>query len=110
MDYWRSGRLFFRSPVYWLASFYQAILYCLVPGDIPDSVEVDISAIAEVGDDLKVDSIVLPSNIELITELDHMMVSVYVPRAEVEVEEEVPADEVPSENGSPDAEAASEEK
>jgi large subunit ribosomal protein L25 len=80
-----------------------------LPGNMPDAIELDISSISEPEDDLKVSALVIPSDLELITDPEHMLVSVIIPRAEVEaVAEEVPADEVPSDNGGekPSVEAA----
>ena len=70
-----------------------------LPGEMPDAIELDISTLVEADDNIKAEALVMPKNIELISELNLIMVSVVVPRAEVEavVEEEVAADAVPSE-------------
>ena len=79
----------------------EAVMVKGLPGDIPDALELDVSGISEPEDDLKVSALTIPGNIELITDPEHMLVSVIIPRAEVEVvaEEEVAADEVPSDKG-----------
>ncbi len=72
-----------------------------LPGEMPDAIELDISSLVEADDNIKAEALVLPKNLELITELNQILVSVIVPRAEVEAvaEEEVAADAVPSDNG-----------
>ncbi len=79
----------------------ESVLVKGLPADIPDAIELDISGISEPTDDLKVEALTIPATVELLTETDHMLVSVIVPRAEVEAAqaEEVPADQVPSDNG-----------
>ncbi len=83
-----------------------------LPGNMPDAFEVDISSLVDADSILKADALVVPKDIELITEPTMILVSVIIPRAEVEavVEEEVAADEVPSDNGTPDASKAEESK
>lgn len=80
-----------------------------LPGEMPDAFELDITPLAEADDNIKAEALVLPKNLELITEPNQILVSVVVPRAEVEavVEEEAAADAVPSDNGgeAPKAEA-----
>jgi large subunit ribosomal protein L25 len=73
-----------------------------LPNDIPNSIEVDISEIKTEEDDVRATELVIPSNVEMIDmDPDQVIVSVTVPRAEVEKEpeEEVDASEVPSDNG-----------
>jgi len=78
----------------------EAVMVKGLPTDIPDSIELDVSNISEPDDDLKVSALTIPKNLELITDPEQMLVSVIIPRAEVEaVAEEVAADEVPSDNG-----------
>ena len=59
-----------------------------LPGDIPDAISVDVSAIATADDDIRAASLNIPKNIVLLTEPDTVIVSVVVPRAEVEKESE----------------------
>lgn len=74
-----------------------------LPNDIPDAIEVDISSVTTEDDDIRMDALVIPSNVELLdTNQANVVVSVTVPRAEVEKEseaEEVTASDVPSDNG-----------
>ena len=75
-----------------------------LPNNIPDSIEVDVTKIATPDDDVRAGALIMPKDITLETEVDTVVVSVIVPRAEVEaVEEAADADaaaEVPSEHGS----------
>lgn len=73
-----------------------------LPNNIPSEIKVDISGIVTESDDVRASSLNIPSDVELIDmESDQVIVTVTVPRAEVEkeVEEEVSASEVPSDNG-----------
>lgn len=71
-----------------------------LPGNIPDSIVIDVTGITTQDDDVRASDLVLPKDITLITETDAVVVSVVVPRAEVEkIEEEVSAADVPSEHG-----------
>lgn len=76
------------------------------PNDIPDAIIVDVSAIATPDDDVRAGQLVLPKNITLATDEDTVVVSVIVPRAEVEKveEDEAAAADVPSEHGTPNTE------
>jgi large subunit ribosomal protein L25 len=57
---------------------------CL-PGDIMQSIEVDVSALNEVGDSLSVSDLVVPDTVELLTAAEEMVVRL---NAIVEIEEE----------------------
>lgn len=57
---------------------------CL-PGDVPEGIEVDISAL-EVGDSLKVSDLAVPSGVTVLTGPDESVLAVVVPQAR-EVEE-----------------------
>lgn len=73
-----------------------------LPGNIPDSITIDVTGLTAPDDDVRASQLVLPKNITLEMDLDTVIVSVVVPRAEVEkVEEEeaVAAADVPSEHG-----------
>jgi large subunit ribosomal protein L25 len=65
---------------------------CL-PQDLPDRIEVDISAIVEIGDALYVRDITPPPNVTFLTDLDEMIVQSTYAAAEVEEEEEVVEEE-----------------
>ncbi len=56
-----------------------------LPGDIPESIDVDVSALA-IGDHLTVADIVLPDGITAISEADQAIASVLAPRLEDETE------------------------
>ena len=72
-----------------------------LPGNIPDSIVIDVTGIATADDDIRASQLVLPKDIELITDEDTVVVSVVIPRAEVESQSEEPAEsEVPSDHGS----------
>jgi large subunit ribosomal protein L25 len=82
---------------------------CL-PGDVPEGIEVDISAL-EVGDSLKVSDLVVPSGVSVLTGADESVLAVVVPQArEVEEAEEAAAAEAAEaaegEGGEAGAEAA----
>lgn len=73
-----------------------------LPNQIPDSIEVDVTGIATEDDDIRMSQLVIPKEVELMeVDPDAVIVSVTVPRAEIEkeVEEEVAAADVPSANG-----------
>jgi large subunit ribosomal protein L25 len=89
---------------------------CL-PGDLPNLIEVDISGLGEIGDALYVRDLVIPSNVEVLTELDELVVVITAPAAEpieeeVEEEEEVYGAEEPEviERGKREEEEGGEEK
>lgn len=62
------------------------------PGDLPEVIEWDVSAL-EVGDTLHVGDIVVPEGVTLLDEPDTIIASVQAPRAEVEEEVVVEAAE-----------------
>jgi large subunit ribosomal protein L25 len=66
---------------------------CL-PADIPNHIVADISKLATVDDEVLAKDLVLPPNVRLVTEPDHVIVAVTLARAAVE--EEVETTEEPS--------------
>ena len=60
---------------------------CL-PGDLPSSIEVDISSLASIGDSLRVGEITLPPNVDVLNEPDESVVVVTFQMMEEEEEEE----------------------
>jgi large subunit ribosomal protein L25 len=56
------------------------------PGDLPESIDVDVAAL-EIGDTLHVRDIVAPKGVTILDEPDEVLVSVQAPRVEEEVEE-----------------------
>lgn len=84
-----------------------------LPGDMPEHIEVDVSEVTTEDDDIRASSLVIPAKIELVDmDPNQVIVSVTVPRAEVEKEaeeaEEVSAADVPSAHGTTE-ETSSEE-
>lgn len=72
-----------------------------LPNEIPNVIEIDVSGVVTEDDDVRMSSVTVPSNVELMNDdMDAVVVSVSVPRAEVEKEtEEVSAADVPSDKG-----------
>lgn len=72
-----------------------------LPGNIPDRITIDVTGITSQDDDVRASQLVIPSGVTLEEDADLVVVSVVVPRAEVEKleEEEVSAADVPSEHG-----------
>jgi large subunit ribosomal protein L25 len=60
------------------------------PGDLPEVLEVDVSAL-EIGDSLHVSDIVAPAGVHILDDPEEVLISVQAPR--IEVEEEVEAEE-----------------
>jgi large subunit ribosomal protein L25 len=77
-----------------------------LPGDLPDAITVDVTGIATADDDIRAGQLQMPKNITLVTEEDTIVVSVVVPRSEVEKVEETDASDVPSDHGASDSAAA----
>jgi large subunit ribosomal protein L25 len=79
-----------------------AVMVKGLPNKIPDAIEIDISNVATENDDIRMSALSAPEGVELIdVDADAVLVSVTVPRAEVEkeAEEEVAPADVPSDNG-----------
>lgn len=74
---------------------------CL-PGDVPEAIEVDVSALA-VGDSLKVGDLVPPKGVEIVSPADELVLAVVPPQAR-----EVAAAPAAAEAGAGEAEAAAE--
>lgn len=72
-------------------------VYCL-PASIPDSIEVDISAL-NLGESLVANDLVLPEGVELSTDPEETVVLIAAPSEEVEPEEEEEAAEEAAEEG-----------
>lgn len=80
-----------------------------LPSKLPDAIEIDVSGIVNEDDDIRMNALVSPEGVELIdVDPETVLVSVTVPRAEVEkeTEEEIDAADVPSDNGGENAEEA----
>ena len=61
-------------------------LLCL-PGDIPESIEIDITAL-DIGDSIHIEDIPLGENVEISTDVNFTVVTVLSPKVEEEVVEE----------------------
>jgi large subunit ribosomal protein L25 len=62
-----------------------------LPGDLPEGIEVDISAL-EIGDTISLGEVVLPARVTLVGDPEELLASVMAPKVEVE-EEEVSGEE-----------------
>lgn len=83
---------------------------CL-PGDVPDSIEADVSELA-VGDSIKVADLVAPEGVTILSPEDELVLAVVPPQArEVEevAAEEVEGEEAAAEGEAPEGEAPAEE-
>ncbi len=66
-----------------------------LPQDLPDRIDVDLSSINAIGDDLHVRDLALPPNVEILSNLDDLVVVAALPAAEEEeVATEAPVAEV----------------
>lgn len=79
------------------------------PANLPDVLTYDAEQLVEVGDHVTVASLTVPDGVEIKSEPETVIATVYEPSAIAAAndalagaEEEVPADEVPTENGSPE--------
>ena len=79
---------------------------CL-PGNIPSSVEVDISGLG-IGDNVMVESISVPEEVEIITELTEVIAAVAVPQEEEEEETTEEMDTLEMTEEEPDEEPSEE--
>ena len=74
-------------------SLEQLSIECL-PTDLPDSIDVDITGLEEIGDSLLVSDIQAPDGVEILSDPDDVVVVVIAQAAEeVEEEEEVELEE-----------------
>lgn len=68
-----------------------------IPASIPDEVVVDVTGVENEDDDIRASALLVPEKVELVTDPETVIVTVVVPRSEVEKEqEEVAAAEVPT--------------
>jgi len=70
-----------------------SIMVEALPLDLPSSIEVDITPLAELEQSLHVGDLPIPSNVTVLTDADVMVVKVSTPRVSVEGEEEAAAAE-----------------
>jgi len=59
-----------------------------LPKDLPDKLVLDITSLAEIGDKLTAESLVIPSGVTMITEPDILIVSVEETKAQISEEDE----------------------
>jgi len=86
-------------------------IFCL-PGDIPESIEIDITDL-DIGDAIHIDDISLGSDIEVASDVNFTVVTVLSPKieeAEEEVEEELEEAEAEAEGEAAEAAAEPEEE
>lgn len=76
-----------------------------LPGDIPEALELDISALEKIDDTLYVRNIALPRGVTLLSEADEPVVKVVAPRAVLAEEAAAAAAEEAKEAAAPAAEA-----
>ena len=74
---------------------------CL-PSDLPERIEVDLSALEEIGDAIYVGDIAAPNNVEILTDLEEMIALITAPAAVEEVEEEEEIEELEAEAEEPE--------
>ncbi len=73
-----------------------------LPRDLPEYIDVDISALQEIGDAVYVRELHLLGEVDILAELDDLIVVVTLPAAEAEVEEEEEAEEEILEGAEPE--------
>ncbi|MCA9351504.1 50S ribosomal protein L25 [Patescibacteria group bacterium] len=67
---------------------HEEVIVETLPSSIPESIEVDISGLVQIGDAIKLSDITLPKGVDLIDDVNTTLVSIVAPRAEESVEEE----------------------
>lgn len=93
------------------------------PKDLPDALEYDAEKLVEVGDHVTVADLIIPAGVEIVTEPEHAVATVYEPSAlqaandsaggtaeETDKEEEAEAPEGATENGTQETGAKSDDK
>lgn len=78
-----------------------------LPRDLPDQLVVDPSSLAEVGDSLTVADLVIPANVTLLTDPEHQIVIVEMPKDQI-AEANAAQEALAEDAGKPDAETAEE--
>lgn len=68
-------------------SLEQISIECL-PKDLPESIEVDISGLNEIGDSILVKDLVVPDGVEILSDPEEVVVVIIAQAAEEEIEEE----------------------
>lgn len=78
-----------------------------LPRDLPDQLVVDPSTLADVGDSLTVADLVMPKGVTLLTELEHQIAIVEMPKDQI-AEANAAQEALAEDAGKPDAETAEE--
>lgn len=78
-----------------------------LPKDLPDQLVVDPSSLAEVGDHLTVADIKVPANVTLLTDVEHQIAIVEMPKDQI-AEANAAAEALAEDAGKPEAETAEE--
>jgi large subunit ribosomal protein L25 len=81
-----------------------------LPGDIPSSIEVDVSSLAELDAGLFVKALVLDPKIQVLTDPELVVAKVAAPRLAAEVEEELAEEEAVEEEAAEEEAAPAEEE
>lgn len=71
----------------------------VLPKDLVDHIDVDISSLDEFDTNIKVSDIVVPDTIEILTPADEVIVLVAKPKKEEVISDEAPEDNLPAEEG-----------
>lgn len=79
-----------------------------LPADLPRSIEIDISQLAEAGEAIHVKDIPVGENVEVLSDPDELVVHIMESRVAVEVEEVAVEEEEVEEEGAPQAEGEAE--
>ena len=74
-----------------------------LPNDLPDQLVVDPSSLVEVGDSITVADIVIPKGVTLLTELDHQIAIVEMPKDQI-AEANAAAESLAEDAGKPEVE------
>jgi large subunit ribosomal protein L25 len=78
-----------------------------LPRDLPDQIVVDPSSLADVGDSLSVADLVMPNGVTLLTESEHQIAIVEMPKDQI-AEANAAQEALAEDAGKPDAETAEE--
>ena len=65
----------------------EVLIEC-IPSDIPAQIEVDISTLTKVGDNIKLKDITAPKGVEFMDDLETTLVSIIIPKENEEEPEE----------------------
>jgi large subunit ribosomal protein L25 len=80
-----------------------------LPNDLPDVLEYDAEKLVEIGDHVTVADLMVPENVEVITEPGHSVATVYEPSAIAAANDEAAGDAEPEDAGEVESEEGSAE-